>query len=383
MLPADVRLLSADDHVIEPPDTWLERVPSKYRDVCPRVVEKDGRQAWLYEDQLAHLLMGSCRPLPGFDPAGYPPAPGTANFDEIRPGCYDPSERLKDMDIDGVYGQLCFPNFPRFAGHRFYWNVKDHALGRVCLQAYNDFLIDTWCATDPARLYGAVVLPLHDVELAVAELQRVLKKGAKAVAFSENPTVLGLPSVHTEHWDPLWAVASEARVPICMHIGSSSRLMTTSEDAPPPVVLSLVGVNSMMTATDWLFSGILERFPDLKVVLSEGGAGWVPYMLERMDKAFFDIRTERNVSIGQTKVGKVPPSELFRRQMYACLVDEHFALQSLDHLPLDNILWEGDFPHGDGLWPENRRYLEKGLADVPEEDARKIVETNLAGLLQL
>ena len=385
MLPSDARILSADDHVIEPPDTWVERVPAKYRDDCPRIIEKDGRQAWLYEGEISYLPMGCCRPLPGFDPAGYPPAPGTANFDEVRPGCYDPVERLKDMDVDGVWGQLCFPNFPRFAGHRFYWNVKDHELGLACLQTYNNYLLDEWCATQRARLYGVAILPLHDVDLAVAELRRVLDKGAKAIAFSENPTVLGLPSIHTDHWDPILAVANEARIPICMHIGSSSRLVTTSDDAPPPVQLSLVGVNSMMTAADWLLSGVLERFPDLPVMLSEGGAGWVPYLLERMDKAFRDARVKPNLEIGQTsKGGTIPPSELFRRQMYACLVDEHFALHALgEDLPVDNLLWEGDFPHGDGLWPENQRYLEKALADVPDEDARKIVETNLSRLLQL
>ena len=384
MLPATARVLSADDHIIEPPDLWVGRVPARYRNRCPRIVEVDGRQAWEYEDELTYIPMGSCRALPGFREEGYPPAPGTANFDEIRPGCYDPGERIKDMDIDGVWGQLCFPNFARFAGHRFFLNVKDHDLGLACLRTYNDYLLDEWCATDRERLYGAAILPLHDVELAVAELERVLEKGAKALAFSENPTVLGLPSVHTDHWDPLWKVVQAAGIPVCMHIGSSSRLMTTSPDAPPTVLVSLNGVNSMMAAVDWLMSGILERFEGMKVILSEGGAGWVPYMLERMDKAFHDKRIKPNLTIGQTsKGGTIPPSELFRRQMYVCLVDERFALRSLGDVPVDSLVFEGDYPHGDGLWPENRRYLETALANVPDADAAKIAEGNLAGLLRL
>jgi predicted TIM-barrel fold metal-dependent hydrolase len=384
MLPPQTRLMSADDHVIEPPHLWVDRVPSKYRDACPRIVEVDGRQAWRYEDELTYIPMGSCRPLPGFDEAGYPPAPGTARFDEIRPGCYDPVERIKDMDVDRVWGQLCFPNYARFAGHRFYLNVKDHELGLACLRTYNDYLLDEWCATDPSRLYGAAILPLHDLDLAIAELERVLAKGAKALAFSENPTVLGLPSVHTDHWDPLWAVLNEAAIPVCMHIGSSSRLVTTSADAPPTVLVSLNGLNSMMAGVDWMMSGILERYPNLNVILSEGGAGWIPYILERADKAFHDKRIKRNLSIGQTaKSGTVPPSQLFRDHMYVCLVDEHFALRSLRDIPVDNLLWEGDFPHGDGLWPHNHDYLEKALADVPDEDATKIAETNLRKLLNI
>jgi predicted TIM-barrel fold metal-dependent hydrolase len=384
MLPASTKILSADDHIIEPPQLWVDRVPKRYRDRCPRIVEIDGRQAWEYEGEVTYIPMGSCRALPGFREEGYPPAPGTANFAEIRPGCYDPVERLKDMDSDGVWGQLCFPNYARFAGHRFFLNVKDPDLGLRCLRAYNDYLLDEWCATDPGRLFGAVILPLHDVTLATAELERVVAKGANALAFSENPTVLGLPSVHTDHWDPLWELVQAADIPLCMHIGSSSKLVTTSPDAPPTVLVSLNGVNSMMAAVDWLMSGVLERFEGINVILSEGGAGWIPYILERTDKAFHDKRIRPNRAIGQTsKGGTVLPSQLFRRQMYVCLVDERFALRSLGDVPVDNLLFEGDYPHGDGLWPENRTYLEKALADVPDADAVKIAHGNLAALLGL
>jgi predicted TIM-barrel fold metal-dependent hydrolase len=382
VLPATTKIMSADDHLIEPPHLWVDRVPQRFRDDCPRIVEIDGREAWSYEGHITYIPMGSCRARPGFKEEGYPPAPGTARFDEIRPGCYDPDARLADMDIDGVWGQLCFPNFARFAGHRFYLGVRDRELGLACLRAYNDYLLDEWCATDRARLFGAVILPLPDVDLAIAELERVLAKGARALAFSENPTVLGLPSVHTDHWDPLWSVVADAGIPVCMHIGSSSRLVTTSDDAPPTVLVSLNGLNSMMAGVDWLLSGVLERFPGLRVILSEGGAGWIPYILERADKAFFDKRIQPNPTIGQTaRGGTLAPSELFRRQMYVCLVDEHFALRVLGDIPVDNLLWEGDYPHGDGLWPHNRKYLENVLADIDDGDAVKIAETNLRGLL--
>jgi predicted TIM-barrel fold metal-dependent hydrolase len=376
--------MSADDHLIEPPHLWVDRVPALYRDRCPKVVQVDGRDAWVYEGEVTHIPMGSCRALPGHPEEGYPPAPGTANFDEIRPGCYDPVARLEDMDVDGVWGQLCFPNYARFAGHRFFLGVQDLDLGLACLRTYNDYLLDEWCAVAPDRLYGAVILPLHDVDLAVAELERTAAKGAKAVAFSENPTVLGLPSVHTEHWERLWDAVAAVDLPVCMHIGSSSKLVTTSADAPPTVLVSLNGLNSMMAGVDWLLSGVLERHPTLKVILSEGGAGWIPYLLERADKAFHDKRIKPNAAIGQTsKGGTVPPSQLFRQSMYVCLVDEHFALRSLGDIPVDNLLWEGDYPHGDGLWPNNHAYLDKALAEVPDEDAVKIAETNLKGLLHL
>jgi predicted TIM-barrel fold metal-dependent hydrolase len=378
VLPKSTKLMSADDHIIEPPHLWVDRVPARYRERCPRIVEVDGMQAWLYEEELVYIPMGSCRPLPGFSPMGSPPAPGSARFDEIRPGCYDPVERINDMDVDGVWGQLCFPNYARFAGHRFFLDVDDADLGLVCLKTYNDYLLDEWCATDPERLFGAAILPLYDIDLAVVELQRVIDKGARALAFSENPTVLGLPSIHTRHWDPLWEILNVARIPVCMHIGSSSRLVTTSDDAPAAVLVSLNGVNSMMTGVDWLLSGVLDRFRNLRVILSEGGAGWIPYILERTDKAFHDVRLNRHASAVE---GRRPPSELFAEHMYVCLVDERFALRSLDDIPVDNLLWEGDYPHGDGLFPHNRKYLEEALAEVPDADAVKIAEGNLRALL--
>jgi len=273
-----------------------------------------------------------------------------------------------------VWGQLCFPDYARFAGHRFYLGMDDLDLGLLCIQAYNDYLLDEWCATDRERLFGSVILPLFDIDLAVAELERTIAKGASAISYSENPTVLGLPSVHTDHWDPLWAVASEAGIPVCMHIGSSSKMITTSDDAPASVTLTLTGMNSILAGVDWLMCGAFERFADLNIVLSEGGAGWVPYVLERADKMFHDKRFEEMIS------QETLPSELFAGHVYVCLVDEYFALRSLDDMPIDNILWEGDYPHGDGLWPDNHVYLEKALADVPDDDARKIVETNFRRL---
>ncbi len=378
MLPETVKPMSADDHLIEPANLWVDRVPAAYRDRCPRIVEVDGREYWEYEGARTPNMMGTRRPLPGFLPSGHSSMPGrgSARYDEIRPGCYDPVARLEDMDTDGVWGQLCFPDYSRFAGHRFYLGVEDLDAGVVCIQTYNDYLLDEWCATDPERLFGAVILPLHDIDLAVAELERTIAKGARALAFSENPTVLGLPSVHTAHWDRLWSIVNEAGVPVCMHIGSSSKLVTSSDDAPVSVSLTLTGMNSMLACVDWLMSGAFERFADLSIVLSEGGAGWVPYVLERADKMFHDKRFDEMMS------HKPLPSELFAAHVYVCLVDEYFALRSLDSLPVDNMLWESDYPHGDGLWPDNRAYLDKALADVPAGDAVKIVETNFRRLFK-
>ena len=188
MLPAGTRLMSADDHMIEPAHLWVDRVPARYRDSCPRIVEVDGSPGLALRGR-AHVHPDGVVPrrCPGFDEAGYPPAPGTARFDEIRPGCYDPVERIKDMDIDGVWGQLCFPNYARFAGHRFFLGVEDHELGLACLRTYNDFLLDEWCATDRARLFGAAILPLTTSTPPWPSCERVRRQGRQRRRVLREP----------------------------------------------------------------------------------------------------------------------------------------------------------------------------------------------------
>lgn len=365
MLPAATKAISVDDHVIEPPNLWQDRLPERYRSVGPRVVEQDdGSQAWVFEDQLVRTKRGNSRTLPQFDQSPH----GWARFEEMRPGCYDPAQRLADMDLDGVWASLLFPDFCRFAGHRFI-DVRDKELARLCIAAYNDFLLDEFCAADPARLHGVAVMPLWDVEAAVAEIGRVGgHRSTKAFAFSENPTTLGLPSVYTDHWEPIWHAVADTGKPICLHIGSSSKLLRTSPDAPDPVGLTFVGANSMMACADWLFSGVLERHPSLRISFSEGGAGWVPYVLERADEVFDEL--------GEVLPAKRPPRETFAEHMYVCFLRDRTALAAMDVIPNDNVMWEADYPHESGTFPTSRQQLEAQMADVPDELAVKIAETN-------
>jgi predicted TIM-barrel fold metal-dependent hydrolase len=292
----------------------------------------------------------------------------------MRPGCYDPKERLVDMDADGVWAQLDFPDFCRFAGHRFI-ACHDKGLALACIEAYNDFLVEEWCAADPTRLHGVAVLPLWDVDAAVVEVGRIAGRsqpGVKAIAFSENPTTLGLPSVYTDHWEPVWNAIADTGLPVCLHIGSSSKLLRSSPDAPDPVALTFVGANSMMACADWLFSGVLERHPALRIAYSEGGAGWVPYVLERADEVFDEL--------GDVLVATRRPRELFAEHMFVCIMRDDVALRSLDLIGEDNIMWEADYPHESGTFPNSRAILERSLRDVPEHLAIKVAHTNASRL---
>ena len=370
MLSPDTKLISVDDHVIEPPHTWIDRMPARYRDVGPRIERRDdGREVWRYEEQEVPIMPSTVRHLPGVTPH-----PTAANFEEMRPGCYDPARRLEDMDLDGVWAQLCFPNFARFAGHRFF-PTTDPALSLACIQAYNDFIVDEWCSGTPDRLVPMMLIPFWDLDASLIEVKRMSGR-VKALAFTENPTVLGMPSVHTDHWDPLWAAVVDEDLALCMHIGSSSVLVTSSPDAHPGVQWTATGINSMLAMADWIFSGILDRFPPMRVLLSEGGAGWVPYILERAQK-LVDIGGLERAGLKKT------PAEYFRDHIYACMVTDEFAIESRYSIGVDNLMWEGDFPHGDGMYPNSRTNLERVLADVPDDEASRICQRNAERVLRL
>ena len=372
MLQSDVKLISVDDHLIEPRDLWLNRIPRKFEDVCPRIVEDDeGHEVWQFENTLFPQV--GLNAVAGLNVEDFTTEP--RRYEDMRKGCYEPNARLQDMDADGVWGSMSFPSFSRFAGQRFL-EAKDKELGLVCIQAYNDFMIDEWCATDPDRLYPMVILPLWDAKMAAAELRRTAAKGAKAIAFTEGPAKLGLPSFHSGKWDPLLATAQDLDIPICMHIGSSSSMITTSEDAPYAMHIGLNGLNSMIAAVDLLWSPIPTDFPKIKLVLSEGGAGWVPYILEKVNWAWSRHRHYSGLP-------DTPPDEVWSRNFFLCFIEDNFAVEQRERIGIDNLMWEGDYPHSDSNWPNSRSNLEEVLKDVPDEHAAKIGELNARRVFNL
>jgi predicted TIM-barrel fold metal-dependent hydrolase len=273
------------------------------------------------------------------------------------------------MDLDGVQAQLGFPTMPGFAG-RVFLGSDDKELGLLCVQAYNNFNIDEWCASHPDRFIPMIILPLWDPELCQTEIERCAAKGAKAIAFPENPAGLGLPSLHSGHWEPVLAAAQAARTPLCMHFGTSTQMPFVSPDAPWPVSIALMGSNSASSLVELLFSPVFHKFPGLKVALSEGGIGWIPWMLERMDYTW-----ERHMYY--TDIDRsVRPSELFRDHIYGCYIDDEAGLELRHRIGVRQITWECDYPHSDSAWPHSRKRVAETLLDVPDEEVHRIVELN-------
>jgi len=293
-------IISVDDHILEPRDLWSRALPPSMRDRGPRVVRerarlgfKGGRlllerdvadgtwcDLWCFEDLVVPTGLLHA-------PVGRPPEEQEnlpAVYEDFRPGTYDQSARLRDMDENHVEASINYPNtFPRFAGQGFAERT-DHDLGLAALQVYNDWMIEEWCGgAGRGRLIPLTLVPLWDPDLAAAEVRRCAAKGSYAIAFTENPAKLGFPSLHSGKWDPLWAACEETHTVVSMHIGSSSSMPTTSDDAPLAVSMSLNAQNAQGSVCDWIFSRTLERFPSIKLAYAESQAGWMPFLFERMD----------------------------------------------------------------------------------------------------
>ncbi len=388
-------IVSVDDHVVEPPHLWQTWLPAALRDSGPRVEQKgiaglkfiggtryeyqiddDAPKAdcWVYEGQLfphkRHVAaVGFDRDDMGLQPITYA---------EMRAGCYDPKARVQDMLDNWVDVSLTFPTFPRFCGQTFS-EANDKDLALACVRAYNDWMIEEWCGDSDGHLVPLPIIPLWDVSLAVAEVERNAARGARAVCFSEIPPHLGLPSIHSGYWDPFFAACAATRTTVCMHIGSSSKMPSTSSDAPPAVQATLSFGNAMSSLSDFLFSGVLVRFPELKLAYSEGQIGWLPYILERAD----DVWKEHRAWGGVREIVPEPPSTYYYRNVYGCFFRDKHGLDSLDVVGIDNITFETDYPHTDSTWPNTKAIAQEMFAGLTDEQIYKIVRGNAIRMLDL
>jgi predicted TIM-barrel fold metal-dependent hydrolase len=368
----DMILVSVDDHVVEPSDLFEGRLASQYLDRAPRVITKDdGTDVWLYEGQeLPNIGLNavSGRPVEeyGIEPTA---------FADMRPGCYDISRRVDDMNANGVLGSMCFPSFPQFCGQLFA-RSEDKDLGLALLQAYNDWHIESWCGAYPGRFIPLALPVLWDPELAAAEVHRVAAMGCHAVTFSENPEKLGYASFHSDYWDPFFKACEDEGTILCLHIGSSSELVITSIEAPINVMITLQPMNIVQAAADVLWSRVLQKFPNLRLALSEGGIGWIPYFLERVDYVYKNHKAWTGHDLGML------PSELFKERIVTCFIDDAVGVETRSHLNLDMITWECDYPHSDSTWPESPELLSKALVGVPDDEVDKITHLNAMSIFQ-
>jgi predicted TIM-barrel fold metal-dependent hydrolase len=387
------KIISVDDHVVEPPHVWQTWLPPKYRDRGPKVERRgiagmkhigggqyeqsyadDAPKAdcWVFED-LVYINKRHVAAV-GFDRDDMTMSPIT--YDEMRPGCYDPKARIEDNEMNWVEASLCFPSFPRFCGQAF-TEAKDRELGEACIYAYNDWMVEEWCGDSRGRLIPLIIVPLWDANLAAAEVRRNAARGVRAVTFSEIPPHLGLPSIHSGFWDPFFEACEETKTTVCMHIGSSSRMPATSPDAPVAVAASLSFNNAMASLMDFLFSGLLVRYPKLKLAYSEGQIGWLPYILERADDVWREHRAWAEVK----DIVPNPPSSYYYSNVFSCFFRDQHGIDSLDITGVDNVTFETDYPHTDSTWPDTKTIAEGYMAGLADDVVFKIMRGNALRML--
>lgn len=368
----DLVIVSVDDHIVEPPTMWDQHISVQDKAIAPRLKrDANGVEYWLFEGRRAgnvglNAVVGRIREEYGCEPV---------SFDQMRKGAWDIDARIEDMDANGILSSINFPSVVTFDGGLFHqFENKDNA--RKLVSAYNDWHIDEWCGSYPGRNIPNAIIPYWDIKATVAEIERVAKKGCHAISFSDNPSLKGQPSIHDEHWEPLWKACADNEIVINIHIGSGAQAPHASSKSPIDAWITTMPISIVNSAADWLFLKALQRYP-LKVSLSEGGIGWIPYFLERADFTFAHHHAWTHSDFGGRK-----PSDVFAEHFLTCFIDDKFGLKNLDDIGEDNVAYECDYPHSDTVWPESpERFLET-VGHLTKAQIDKISHQNALRLFQ-
>lgn len=360
-------LVSVDDHIVEPEDMFEKHIPARFKDQAPRVAKgSNGAHHWQIEDARApglglNAVVGRPKEEFGMEPVAY---------DQVREGCFDVDARIDDMNANGVLGSLNFGSFPGFAGARFV-KMKDKKLALAVVQAYNDWHFYDWCNRHPGRFIPCGYLPLWDVNESVKEVKRLAELGFKTVSLPDNPAKIGLPSLHHEQWLPLYSALNDHKIVISTHIGSGGNAPYASDLSPIDAWITTMPITIANAASDWLFAGFWKDFPALRLSLSEGGIGWVPYLLERAD-----FTVQQHGAWIRSNVKDEKPSDVFKRHFITCFISDKFGLKNRHEIGVNRIAWECDYPHSDTVWPNSPEYLWDEVKDLPKEEVDLMTHGN-------
>ena len=363
----EAKLISADSHVLEPPDLWLSRVPEKFKGRAPRMISLEQGDAWIIEGAMDPINFGlnQCGGLPAEERSPW------IRWEDCRKGGHDPAARLQEIDQDKVDIEILYPT-PR-VGLSLWWNRIDPEFHIAMIRAYNDWLSE-FCSYAPDRLRGLAIMPNVGVDAAIAEMHRALKlPGISGVNIGQYPH--GGLEISPDD-DRFWAAAQEAESSVNIHVsfateapGEHHRLRVSGEfrflDAPNRVL-------------QFMRSGVFDRFPDLNLVFSEVDCGWVPYMIERLE-----IMYQRGAPGSRQRSNKLNPKSYFGKNIFWAYITDHFGVEVRHKIGVSQIMWSSDYPHGATDWPNSWDTINADFAGVPEEERDLILAGNAARVYHL
>ncbi len=383
-----IQIVDADTHLVEPPDLWTARMPSRWADMAPHVRwdEQHQEEAWFVGDQ-------RLAPVAAAAQAGwseYPPD-HPRRWADADPATWDPKLRLGRMDEYGIHAQVLYPNVALF-NSAMLQEVDEADVQLATVQAYNDYQTE-FASVAPDRFLPMTSLPFWDLAATLQEMQRCADAGHKGIVFSQDPSAFGLPGLTDRHWDPMWAAAQEMRLPVNFHIASGDTSLLDRAGHPdngPHANYASMGVSFFMgnarTIAQLTCGGICHRFPELAFVSVESGIGWIPFALDSLDWQWKNC----GVHLEHPEYDLLP-SEYFARQIYGCFwFERDTALFAIERLGADNVLFETDFPHPTSMSPGPATaavapdvYIDEVFGGLPDDTLRKILHDNAARIYHL
>ncbi len=358
-------LIDSDTHMIYPPNMWEKWLSKKFQDRAPKLVKDQSGEgdAWRMDPDLPP------------EPLGLTFAAGKryedmkwsgSTYDDIRPGAYDGPERLKDMDFDGVDAGVVYSD-NRTIGQVLGFKNKDQQLALI--QAYNDWLLQEFCATDTARLVGLTQIPNCGIEASVSELKRCAKLGARGILLRNYPSG---GTFLTPEDDPFWQACIEENMPIGIHIGFSSGVSGVASFNRKAHAAGGAGSMGRIIPiiTDMIYEGLFDRYPELRVSAVETGSGWLPYILEQLDTLYWRNRTWSGIELQHL------PSRYWFSNWSITFVEDQYGVKNRHSIGVDNMMWSTDYPHNGCDWPYSRKVMGTMFTDVPADEMKKMTCDN-------
>jgi len=363
-------VISVDDHLVEPPDMFVGRLEARFVDRAPRIVEDDQQhQVWEFDG--GRFTQVGMNAVAGRRPETVKLEP--FRFEHMRPGCYDIDARIADMDLNGVWASLNFPSMITGFCGRVYSQCSDAELGLAVTRAFNDWVFEEWYSPYPERIIPLGITFMSDPVKGAEEIRRNAARGFRSVALPERPQRIGYPSLFSGYWDPIVEACAETDTVISIHVASSG-----GYEQPPDckeflaLGATMFGQLSLAACAEWLWSGYALRHPELKIAMSEGGIGWVPMLLDRLDNI-----VDRS---GYGRAWDVRPADVLKRNFWFCTLDDPSTIDCRERIGVDHIMVEVDYPHGDGTWPDTQATIEHYWSHLSNADLRAICSENAAQL---